>query len=81
MNEQTIVDTALPGKLRCLRQSARYEILYRGRGAGKSYSVALWLLPETATRPERILCCREFQTSIRDSVHKLLSDHTSRLLV
>ncbi len=32
------------------------------------------LLSEAAARPQRILCCREFQTSIRHSVHKLLSD-------
>lgn len=30
-------------------------------------------------RPLRILCCREFQSSIRDSVHKLLADMVVRL--
>lgn len=74
-----IVDAALPGKLRCLRQPARYKILWGGRGAGKSYGIALWLLSEAAARPQRILCCREFQTSIRDSVHRLLSDLIGRL--
>ncbi len=65
MSKQKIVDAALPAKLRCLRQPARYKILWGGRGAGKSYGVALWLFAEAASRPQRILCCREFQTSIQ----------------
>jgi phage terminase large subunit len=76
---QKIVNAALPGKLRCLLQPARYKILWGGRGAGKSYGVALWLLSEAAARPQRILCRREFQASIRDSVHRLLGDLIGRL--
>jgi phage terminase large subunit len=79
MSGQKVVNAALPGKLRCLCKPARYKILYGGRGAGKSYGVALWLLAEAAARPQCILCCREFQTSIRDSVHKLLGDLIERL--
>jgi phage terminase large subunit len=65
-----------PKKLRCLFEPAnsRYRILYGGRGAGKSHSVARALLCKAVLKPLRILCAREFQTSIKDSVHKLLCD-------
>ena len=53
---------------------ARYKIYHGGRGAGKSHSCAKALLILGAKSPIRVLCAREFQASIRDSVHKLLSD-------
>lgn len=52
----------------------RYKVFYGGRGAGKSHGIALWLLAEAGQRPLRVLCAREFQSSIRESVHRLLSD-------
>lgn len=52
----------------------RYRVLYGGRGGAKSWAVARALLIKAAKSPLRILCAREFQTSIRDSVHKLLCD-------
>lgn len=65
-----------PAKLKCLfePEEARYRILYGGRGGSKSWNVARALLLKAGKNPLRILCAREFQTSIRDSVHKLLSD-------
>lgn len=63
-----------PVKLQCLFQKARYKVLYGGRGGAKSWGVARALLILAAKDPIRILCAREFQTSIKDSVHKLLSD-------
>jgi phage terminase large subunit len=44
------------------------------RGGAKSWGVARALLIIGAERPIRVLCAREFQSSISDSVHKLLSD-------
>lgn len=52
----------------------RYKGLYGGRGGKKSWDISRALLIMGAKSPERILCTREFQTSINDSVHKLLSD-------
>lgn len=65
-----------PAKAQCLFEPAhsRYRVLYGGRGGAKSWAVARALLIKAAERPIRILCAREFQTSIRDSVHKLLGD-------
>ena len=61
-------------KLEPLFKPARYKVLYGGRGGAKSWSIARALLILGTTKPLRILCARELQTSIRDSVHKLLSD-------
>lgn len=52
----------------------RYIILYGGRASGKSESVARSLLVRGRKEKLRILCTREIQLSIKDSVHKLLKD-------
>src|SRR5437588_13008366 len=53
---------------------SRYKVLYGGRGAARSWSVARALLIKAAGSPLRIGCFREFQKSIKDSVHRLLTD-------
>lgn len=63
-----------PEALRCLFTPSRYKVLYGGRGAGRSWGVARALLLIGTQKPIRILCAREFQNSMSDSVHKLLSD-------
>lgn len=57
-----------------LFEPARYKVAYGGRGGAKSWAFARALLLKGTTEPLRILCGRETQESIRDSVHKLLSD-------
>ena len=57
----------------------RYKVFYGGRGGAKSWAFARALLLEGASRPLRILCAREVQRSIKDSVHKLLSDQIEAL--
>lgn len=52
----------------------RYKVFYGGRGGGKSWAFAVALLLTGLQRPLRVLCAREYQSSIADSVHKLLSD-------
>jgi len=61
-----------PEKLRFLFEPARYKVLYGGRGGAKSWGVARALLIQAASTPLRILCAREFQNSIVESVHHLL---------
>jgi phage terminase large subunit len=61
-----------PEKLKFLFQPARYKVLYGGRGGAKSWGVARALLVQAAATPLRILCAREFQSSIVESVHHLL---------
>ena len=67
-------DADFPGALMPLFRDSRYKILFGGRGGGKSWGIATYLLAEAARRPLRVLCCREFQASIRESVHRLLAD-------
>lgn len=52
----------------------RYLIYYGGRSSGKSNSTALALILRGRKDKLRILCTREVQNTIKDSVHKLLSD-------
>ncbi len=75
------MNTALefPEKLEFLFKPARYKIAYGGRGSSKSWSFARALLIIGAGDPTRILCTREVQKSIKDSVHRLLSDQIAEM--
>jgi len=53
--------------------SVRYRVAYGGRGSGKSWQMARALLYHGIRQPIRVLCAREYQSSIRDSVHHLLA--------
>lgn len=68
-----------PPKLKILFEPARYKVLYGGRGGAKSWGIARALLIQGAEKPLRVLCARELQTSIKDSVHKLLCDQIDEL--
>ena len=74
-----IAKAEFPHKLQILFQKSRYKVLYGGRGGAKSWGVARALLIQGAQKPIRILCAREYQTSIKDSVHKLLCDQIAAL--
>lgn len=68
-----------PERLEFLFRPARYKVLYGGRGGAKSWGISRALLIQAAQRRLRILCTREFQVSIRDSVRSLLLDQIDRL--
>ncbi len=68
-----------PDKLQCLFEPAPYKVVHGGRGSGKSWGFARALLILGAQRPLRILCAREVQKSIEDSVHTLLKDQIAEL--
>ena len=57
----------------------RYKVFYGGRGSGKSWNVARALLLLGNNQKLRILCAREIQRSISDSVHKLLCEQIDAL--
>ncbi|WP_255443435.1 MULTISPECIES: PBSX family phage terminase large subunit [Comamonas] len=77
--EPTRISLQFPNKLRGLWKPKRFKVMYGGRGGAKSWSVAMALLVMGTTRPLRILCAREIQKSMRDSVHRLLSDQIAAL--
>jgi phage terminase large subunit len=74
-----IVRADFPAKLQPLFRPARYKVLYGGRGGAKSWGIARALLIQAAERPLRVLCTREVQKSIKDSVHRLLHDQIKAL--
>lgn len=59
--------------------SVRERSAYGGRGSAKSWQVARALLIHGMRRPRRFLCAREYQSSMRQSVHRVLSDQIRRL--
>ena len=68
-----------PVKLAFLFEPCRYKVCYGGRGGAKSWGIARALLILAAKNPLRILCAREYMTSMKDSVHKLLCDQIMAL--
>lgn len=56
------------------KEKSRYKVLYGGRGGAKSHNIARSLLFLGILNPLRIVCAREIQKSIKDSVHALLAD-------
>ena len=80
MNElPTTSELDFPEALQWLFKPKRYKVLKGGRGAGRSWGVARWLLIEGLSGTERVLCARELQASIKDSVHKLLADQIDKM--
>lgn len=57
----------------------RFRVLHGGRDGAKSHSIARMLLIRGRAKPERILCTREIQKSIAESVHQLLKDLISEM--
>jgi phage terminase large subunit len=70
----TSVDLSFPEKFQPLFQPFRYKILYGGRGGMKTWGFARTAALLAYQRPLRILCARETQKSIKDSVHRTLAD-------
>lgn len=74
------MNVPLPEKcFNVLKQPVRNKILYGGRGSSKSWTIARYLVVKAAFGKHRILCTREMQNSIRDSVHRLLNDQIDLL--
>src|SRR5574343_461569 len=79
----------LPEIFKLLFIPSRYKVAYGGRGSAKSWSIAealilLAISPSiifTGETKIRVLCTREIQNSIKESVHKLLSDTIERLKI
>ena len=74
------LDVEFPPKLaEMLFKPSRYKFIRGGRGSSKSWSVARALIIKAFSKPERILCTREVQKSIKQSVHQLLKDQIEQL--
>ncbi len=71
----------LPHYAAKLVDPAPYKVLYGGRSAGRTWTVARLLLLTAAQDRLRVLCVREFQRSMRDSVYRVLRDQIDALNV
>jgi hypothetical protein len=69
----------LPEAFGDLFTPARYKAYHGGRGSAKSWSFATALLIQGCEKPLRVLCAREVQLSIKDSVKQLLDDRAKAL--
>jgi phage terminase large subunit len=58
---------------------SRYQVYYGGRGGRKSWETARGILIRALTEKKLVLCTREVQNSINDSVLRLLSDQIKLL--
>lgn len=69
----------VPRKLKPLLLPKRYKGAYGGRGGAKSHFFAEQVVLRCLMKPTRIVCIREVQSSIKDSVRQLLVDKIERL--
>lgn len=77
--QEALQQVAFKRKVRFLFDPHWLKVLYGGRGGIKSWSIAQALLCIGYMRPTRILCARELQKSIGESVHELLEQQIERL--
>lgn len=70
----------LPAKLESvLKSNKRFIIVIGGRGSGKSVGVADICLIDAKDANAKTYCLREYQASIRNSIHSLLKEEITRL--
>lgn len=68
----SVIDLEYDPPFDVLFENHEYIGLYGGRGGGKSHAIAEALIVAAMKRKERILCAREIQLSIKESVKFLL---------
>lgn len=69
----------IPRVFKPLLSPSRYKGAYGGRGSGKSHHFAEKIIAAAISEPKRIVCIREVQKSIRESVKRLLEDKIAKL--
>lgn len=67
------VKLEIPSAFLFLFQPKRYKVAYGGRGGAKSWAFARALVAIAHTKKVLVLCVREYQNSISDSVLRLLA--------
>lgn len=74
----SVIRVEVPRKLKPLLYPKRYKGLFGGRGGSKSHFFAEQIIIRAFTQPTRIVCIREVQNSIKDSVKQLLQDKIAK---
>jgi len=70
----SVLAVDVPEKLEPLLHPKRYKGAYGGRGGAKSHFFAEQIAVRAATAATRVVCIREVQNSIKDSVRQLIVD-------
>lgn len=73
------IEVDVPRALVPLLEPARYKGAYGGRGGAKSHFFAEQIILSCYAKPTRVVCIREVQNTIKDSVKQLLVDKISKL--
>lgn len=77
MNNPVAVEMKIPPVYRALDEHYDYYVIKGGRGSAKSESIGRKLLLKGIERKRKIVCGREFQSSIKESVYDMLGDFIS----
>jgi len=64
----------IPKIFKPLDEPYRYKVMYGGRGSAKTWTVARKLILRAVENPLLILCTRELQKSVKQSVHRVVKD-------
>lgn len=72
------IEISMPAVFQEIWKPARYKVFYGGRGSGKTYAVTAFLIIRSLQEKITVLCTREIQESMRDSVHKVLREHINK---
>lgn len=76
----TLLEESVSPKLEAFRGQARIKVCYGGRGAGaKSWSIASLLVQRAHREKIQVLCTREIQLSLEESVYRLIIQTIDRL--
>lgn len=70
--EADVTNIKIPPVFKSIFEPCRLKVFYGGRGGGKSETVGRYLLIVGSQEPMKIVCAREFQNSIKDSVYDML---------
>lgn len=74
-----VTKVLMPPKMLPILLQMRYKFIWGGRGGSKTYTVCKEMLNEGDVRKIRVIFAREFQNSIKDSVHAELKEMISEL--
>ena len=79
MSPKKTLALEIPEKFSFLEKPMRYKCAYGGRGSAKSWTFARRGLIRAMSKRTRFLCAREIQNSIKESVHRLISEQINGL--
>lgn len=74
-----LLNIDFPKQYAWLWDTARYKVAHGGRWSWKSTTIAKYIDIRCQAKPTRVLCARETQKSIKESVHHLLASQIQKL--